>query len=153
MVVELIADGVHLAPETVSMVFDAVGPDQIALVSDSMAAAGMDDGDYQLGALDVTVAEGVARLATTDGSSGAIAGGTARLLDVLRSTVFDGGVALEDAVAAATRSPARLLGLGDLIGSLAVGCRADIVVTDRHLRLGRVLLGGKAAGKEKSWKS
>ncbi len=86
------------------MVFDAVGPDQIALVSDSMAAAGMDDGDYQLGALDVTVADGVARLATTDGSSGAIAGGTARLLDVLRSTVFDGGVALEDAVAAATRS-------------------------------------------------
>ena len=95
MVVELIADGVHLAPETVSMVFDAVGPDQIALVSDSMAAAGMDDGDYQLGALDVTVQAGVARLATTDGSVGAIAGGTARLLDVLRSTVFDGGVALE----------------------------------------------------------
>lgn len=148
MVVELIADGVHLAPETVSMVFDTVGADQIALVSDSMAAAGMADGNYQLGALNVVVSGGVARLATSDGSDGAIAGGTARLLDVLRSTVFDSGVALADAVTAATRTPATLLGLHDSHGSLTAGYRADILVTDRHLRPVRVLHGGRAAGKE-----
>ncbi|MGY0497632.1 N-acetylglucosamine-6-phosphate deacetylase [Nocardia sp. FBN12] len=142
MVVELIADGVHLAPATVAMVFDTVGPDQIALVSDAMAAAGMSDGDYRLGALDVQVHDGVARLATHDGSPGAIAGGTARLVDVLRWTVLEAGVPLSDAVAAATRTPARVLGLQGERGSLTVGARADILVTDQSLRPRRVLVAG-----------
>lgn len=140
MVVELIADGVHLAPETVVMVFDTVGPDQIALVSDAMAAAGMSDGDYRLGALDVQVHDGVARLATDDGSPGAIAGGTARLIDVLRWTVLDAGIPLSDAVIAATRTPARVLGLEGERGSLIVGARADILVTDQSLRPRRVFV-------------
>ncbi|MFI6572909.1 N-acetylglucosamine-6-phosphate deacetylase [Nocardia fluminea] len=142
MVVELIADGVHLAPQTVAMVFDTVGADQIALVSDAMAAAGMSDGDYRLGALDVQVHDGVARLATHDGSPGAIAGGTARLVDVLRWTVDIAGIPLLDAVVAATRTPARVLGLERERGSLAVGARADILVTDQSLRPRRVLVAG-----------
>ncbi|MFC6013436.1 N-acetylglucosamine-6-phosphate deacetylase [Nocardia lasii] len=142
MVVELIADGVHLAPETVAMVFDTVGADQIALVSDAMAAAGMGDGDYRLGALDVRVRAGVARLATADGQPGAIAGSTARLVDVLRWTVFEAGVPLADAVAAATRTPARVLGLAGERGSLTVGTRADILVTDQALRPRRVFAAG-----------
>ncbi|MEU4649082.1 amidohydrolase family protein [Nocardia fluminea] len=142
MVVELIADGVHLAPETVAMVFDTVGPDQIALVSDAMAAAGMSDGDYRLGALEVQVHDGVARLATHDGSPGAIAGGTARLVDVLRWTVDIAGIPLLDAVVAATRTPARVLGLEGERGSVTVGARADILVTDQSLRPRRVLVAG-----------
>ncbi|MFD3596626.1 N-acetylglucosamine-6-phosphate deacetylase [Nocardia sp. NPDC058640] len=142
MVVELIADGVHLAPETVAMVFDTVGADQIALVSDAMAAAGMSDGDYRLGALDVRVHDGVARLATDDGSTGAIAGGTARLIDVLRWTVFVAGIPLADAVTSATRTPARVLGLEGERGSLTVGTRADIVVTDQSLQPRRVFVAG-----------
>ena len=154
IVVELIADGVHLAPETVSMVFDTVGPDQIVLVSDAMAAAGVTDGDYQLGPLDVRVARGVARLATTDGSEGAIAGGTARLLDVVRTAVVDSGIRLVDAVASATRTPARLLGLESERGSLAPGRRADIVVTDHQLRPRGVFVGGMPAETEGlAWKS
>ncbi|TQC42830.1 N-acetylglucosamine-6-phosphate deacetylase [Rhodococcus sp. WS4] len=154
IVVELIADGVHLAPETVSMVFDTVGPEQIVLVSDAMAAAGVSDGDYELGPLDVRVSQGVARLATTDGSEGAIAGGTARLLDVVRTTVFDSGIGLADAVAAATRTPARLLGLESERGTLAPGRRADIVVTDHQLRPRGVLVGGTPAETEGlAWKS
>ncbi|MEV6362770.1 N-acetylglucosamine-6-phosphate deacetylase [Nocardia asteroides] len=141
MVVELIADGVHLAPETVAMVFDTVGPDQIALVSDAMAATGLGDGDYQLGALDVRVREGVARLATADHLPGAIAGGTARLLDVVRRTVRDAKVPLVDAVTAATRTPARVLGLTDR-GTLSVGARADLLVTDQSLQPRRVLVAG-----------
>ncbi|NMM86097.1 N-acetylglucosamine-6-phosphate deacetylase [Rhodococcus sp. SRB_17] len=148
MVVELIADGVHLAPETVSMVFDTVGADQIALVSDSMAAAGMSDGDYRLGPLAVRVEGGVARLATPDGSEGAIAGGTARLLDVVRSTVFEANVPLADAVTAATRTPARLLGLDAERGTLAMGSRADILVTDRSLHNPHVLLGGSSVARK-----
>ncbi|MEV0336737.1 amidohydrolase family protein [Nocardia sp. NPDC050717] len=141
MVLELIADGVHLAAETVAMVFDTVGPDQITLVSDAMAAAGLGDGDYQLGALDVRVREGVARLATDDGLPGAIAGGTARLLDVLRWTVFRAGVPLDDAVTAATRTPAHVLGLRDR-GTLTVGARADLLVTDQSLQPRRVFVAG-----------
>ncbi|MFI7530612.1 N-acetylglucosamine-6-phosphate deacetylase [Nocardia salmonicida] len=142
MVVELIADGVHLAPATVAMVFDTVGAEQIALVSDAMAAAGMSDGDYRLGALDVQVHDGVARLATDDGSPGAIAGGTARLVDVLRWTVLDAGIPLSDAVISATRTPARVLGLEGERGSLTVGARADILVTDQSLRPRRVFVAG-----------
>ncbi|WP_336083562.1 N-acetylglucosamine-6-phosphate deacetylase [Nocardia sp. SSK8] len=142
MVVELIADGVHLAPDTVAMVFDTVGPDQIALVSDAMAAAGMRDGDYRLGALDVRVRDRVARLATEDGSPGAIAGGTARLVDVLRWTVRVAGVPLADAVTAATRTPARVLGVDGERGRLAVGMRADLLVTDQSLQPRRVFVAG-----------
>nr|WP_308248689.1 amidohydrolase family protein [Nocardia sp. MH4] len=141
MVLELIADGVHLAPETVAMVFDTVGPEQIALVSDAMAAAGLGDGDYQLGALDVRVRDGVARLATADGTPGAIAGGTARLLDVLRWTVREARIPLVVAVTAATRTPARVLGLHDR-GVLAVGMRADLLVTDQSLQPRRVYVAG-----------
>ncbi len=130
LVVELVGDGVHLAPETVGTVFDLVGPDQIALVSDAMAAAGQPDGAYRLGSLDVTVRDGVARL-TRD--PGAIAGGTATLADVLRRTVRDAGVDLAAAVTAATRTPARLLGLDVEIGELTPGRRADVLVTDPDL--------------------
>lgn len=142
MVVELIADGVHLAAETVRMVFDTVGTEQIALVSDAMAAAGISDGAYRLGPLDVTVSRGVARLTTGDGSEGAIAGGTASLLDVLRYTVFEAGVGLGEAVVAATRTPARMLGLEGERGVLAPGYRADVVVTGADLRPRRVLVAG-----------
>ncbi|SDP22329.1 N-acetylglucosamine-6-phosphate deacetylase [Klenkia soli] len=136
LVLELVADGVHLAPETVAMVFDLVGPAQVALVSDAMAAAGMPDGGYQLGGLPVTVAAGVARL--SDG--GAIAGGTARLLDVVRCTVA-AGVPLADAVLAATQTPADLLGRTD-VGRLTPGARADVLVTDADLVPVAVLAAG-----------
>ncbi|GGK61251.1 N-acetylglucosamine-6-phosphate deacetylase [Nocardia camponoti] len=143
IVVELIADGVHLAPETVDLVFATVGPEQIALVSDAMAAAGMRDGDYQLGPLAVRVRDGVARLATDDGSPGAIAGGTSTLLEVVRWTVNEAKVPLAQAVSSATATPARVLGLADERGHIAVGSRADLLVTDHSLRPRRVLSAGK----------
>lgn len=109
--VELIADGVHLAPETVRMVFDVVGAEQVVLVSDSTAATGMGDGTHRLGSLDVTVERGTARLATTDGSPGPIAGGTSTLQDCLTWAVQVAGVGRSEAEQAATRSPRRALGL------------------------------------------
>jgi N-acetylglucosamine-6-phosphate deacetylase len=147
LVVELIGDGVHLAPETVAAVFDLVGAAQIALVSDAMAAAGMADGRYRLGALPVEVAGGVARLATADGP-GAIAGGTARLVDVVRRTVA-GGVPLADAVRSATATPADLLGLSD-VGRLAPGLRADVLVTDAELNPTAVLRAGAWVHREEN---
>jgi N-acetylglucosamine-6-phosphate deacetylase len=143
MVVELVGDGVHLADETVAMVFDLVGADRIALVTDAMAAAGMPDGRYPLGPMTVDVVGGVARLATDPGTIGAIAGGTARLLDVLRRTVQDAGVSLPDAVTAATATPARLLGLDSEVGDVVPGRRADLLITDEDLVPHAVLRAGR----------
>ena len=137
LVVELIGDGTHLAPELVLSVFELVGPANIVLVTDAMAAAGMADGAYRLGSQDVTVTGGVARL--THG--GAIAGGTAHLLDVLRTTVA-GGVPLVEAVRAAATTPATVLG-DPRVGALEAGRRADVLVTDPDLRVIEVRRAGR----------
>ena len=136
VVVELIGDGTHVAPELVRSIFELVGAKNVALVTDAMAAAGMADGAYRLGSQDVTVTDGVARLAR----GGAIAGGTAHLLDVLRTTVA-GGVPLVDAVLAAATTPATVLG-DPRLGALEIGRRADIVITDSDLRIIEVLRAG-----------
>ncbi|MEZ0448974.1 N-acetylglucosamine-6-phosphate deacetylase [Cellulomonas sp. ICMP 17802] len=137
LVVELVADGTHLADGTVRSVFDLVGAGSIALVTDAMAAAGMPDGSYRLGPMEVVVADGVARVAD---ETGAIAGGVAHLLDVVRHVVA-AGIPLEDAVLAAATTPADVLGRRDL-GALAAGRRADLVLVDDELRPLRVLRGG-----------
>ena len=136
LVVELVGDGTHVSPELVRSIFELVGSENVALVSDAMAAAGMPDGAYRLGSLDVTVSGGVARL--TEG--GAIAGGTAHLLDVVRTTVA-GGVPLVDAVRAASTTPATVLG-DSQVGALEAGCRADVVITDSGLRVVQVMRAG-----------
>ncbi len=135
-VVELVADGVHLDDQTVAGVFELVGADRVALVTDAMAAAGMADGSYQLGPQQVTVVDGVARLAGGD----SIAGGTARLIDVVRRQVA-AGLPLVDVVAAASVVPARAMGLGD-VGVLDAGHRADLVVLDPGLHVVGVMRGG-----------
>ncbi|MDN4644285.1 N-acetylglucosamine-6-phosphate deacetylase [Arthrobacter sp. PsM3] len=140
--VELIGDGVHLDPETVRMVFGLVGADNIALVTDSMAATGLPDGDYELGPAAVVVRGGVAALKST----GALAGGTATLLEVVRRTI-EAGVAPADAVKAATLVPARILGLEAEIGSLRPGMRADIVAVDPDFGLVAVLRAGDLLGR------
>lgn len=122
--VELIADGVHLDPETVRMVFDLVGPENVVLVTDSMAATGLPDGHYELGPATVSVSGAVARL-----GDGTLAGGTATLLDVVRRTIT-AGVEPAAAVLSATAVPAAIIGQGDTIGSLRAGLRADVVVVD-----------------------
>jgi N-acetylglucosamine-6-phosphate deacetylase len=122
--VELIADGVHLDPETVRMVFDLVGPENVVLVTDSMAATGLPDGHYELGPATVSVSGAVARL-----GDGTLAGGTATLLDVVRRTIT-AGVEPAAAVLSATAVPAAVIGQGDTIGSLRAGLRADVVVVD-----------------------
>lgn len=145
LVVELIGDGVHLDPATVRTVFETVGADNVALVTDAMAAAGVADGRYELGPMSVSVRAGVARIVPDDPSApaddGAIAGGTAHLVDVVRHAVA-AGVPLVDAVRSATAVPARVLGLTGQVGALVEGARADVLVTDTDLRPVRVLRHG-----------
>ncbi|MDQ0632122.1 N-acetylglucosamine-6-phosphate deacetylase [Arthrobacter pascens] len=136
-VIELIADDTHLDPGIVSAVFDLVGAGNIALVTDSMAAAGLADGTYALGPSTVQVHDGVARLST----NGAIAGGTATMLDVLQRTVA-AGVAAQDAVRAASATPARILGLSGEVGELRPGLRADLITVTTGFQLQAVMRSG-----------
>ncbi|WP_348994438.1 N-acetylglucosamine-6-phosphate deacetylase [Pseudarthrobacter sp. AL20] len=141
--VELIADGVHLDAQTVLMTFGLVGAANVLLVTDSMAATGLPDGDYELGPSQVSVQRGVARL--RDG--GSLAGGTATLLDVVRHTIA-AGVSPGDAVLAATAVPARMLGAGADIGSVKRGMRADLVVVDAGFRPHTVMRAGVIRARE-----
>ncbi|QWW20366.1 amidohydrolase family protein [Schaalia sp. 19OD2882] len=128
-VVEMICDGVHLDPELVHTVVETVGRGSCVLVTDAMAACGMADGSYVLGPQEVTVKDGIALLTKED----TIAGGTAHLLDCVRTAVQKGGIDLADAVFMATAQGAAILGRSD-IGSLESGCRADVLVLDEDLR-------------------
>ncbi|MDO5048786.1 MAG: amidohydrolase family protein [Actinomycetaceae bacterium] len=124
-ILELIADGVHVAPDMVRAVYETLGRDALVFVTDAMAATGMPDGSYQLGPQAVTVKDGVARL--TGGDS--IAGGTSHLLDQVRLLVEGGYVPLVDAVYMATKQGASILG-DDTIGHLNAGAKGDVLVVD-----------------------
>ncbi|WP_245617172.1 N-acetylglucosamine-6-phosphate deacetylase [Knoellia subterranea] len=108
-IVELIADGVHLGPEVVRMVFETVGAERIALVSDAMAATGLGDGAYTIGTLDVEVASGVARLADGGSGRGSIAGSTSTLGDCVRWCIDVVGLPEADVLTAASTTPRTVL--------------------------------------------
>jgi N-acetylglucosamine-6-phosphate deacetylase len=129
---EVIADGVHLSDTTIRLAARAAGTGRLVLITDAMAAAGMADGSYGLGSMRVTVAGGVARLAGD--SPGAIAGSTATMADVVRHAVA-AGLGVPAAAAAASTTPARVLGLADRTGALRAGLDADLVVCDDDLGL------------------
>ena len=124
---ELILDGVHVHPDVARLLLDAA-PGRVALITDAMAAAGAGDGTYRLGSLDVAVANGEARVVLPDGSPGSIAGSTLTLDHALRAATRRAGMSLAAAVAALTWVPARVLGLDDRLGRLAVGYAADAVL-------------------------
>jgi N-acetylglucosamine-6-phosphate deacetylase len=136
---EVIADGVHLDDIVVRLTARAAGPGRLVLVSDAMAAAGMPDGSYQLGSQRVTVAGGVARLLEDRAS---IAGSTATLSDVARHAVA-AGLPVPDVAAAASTTPARVLGLADRTGALRPGLAADLVVCDDDFRPCAVMRRGE----------
>jgi N-acetylglucosamine-6-phosphate deacetylase len=138
VVVELINDGVHLHPALVRAVMQQVGADRVALVTDAMSAAGLGDGDYVLGRLAVEVAGGVPRLK----GSGSIAGSTLTMGDSVRNAVR-AGVDPQLAVAAATETPAGVLGLERSVGRIAPGFRADLVALDDDFRVSDVVRGGE----------
>lgn len=137
--VELICDGIHLQPDVVRAVVETVGRENCVLVTDSMAAAGMSDGEYDLGPQRVQVADGVARLA----HGGTIAGGTAHLIDCVRTAVFEAELPLSDAVYMASAVPSSLFAWHDR-GIISIGRRADLVAADSSLKALSVLQGGSS---------
>jgi N-acetylglucosamine-6-phosphate deacetylase len=136
VIVQLILDGNHLAEETARVVWRAAAG-RIALVSDAVAAAGIGDGSFRLGSVEVEVRDGVVRR-----DDGVLAGSSATLVDAVRQ-LHALGAPLPDAVGAATAVPARVARRSDL-GSLAPGAPADVVVLDDSLEIRTVLVGGEA---------
>lgn len=133
--VELIADGVHVHPAMVRLAF-ALFPGRVCLVSDSMRATGLADGEYDLGGQAVRVQGREARLA-----NGSLAGSVTNLADCLRA-VYRMGVPLEEALYAATSCPAQAIGLGDLYGSLQPGSYANFILADAGLNFQAVYVRG-----------
>lgn len=136
---ELICDGVHIHPAVVRTTFKMLGEDRIILISDSMRATGMPDGEYTLGGLAVNVVGNKATLV----SDGALAGSATNLLDCLRTAVKEMGIPLETAVACATMNPAKSLGEYDRYGSITPGKKGNVVLLDKDLNLKAVIKDGK----------
>jgi N-acetylglucosamine-6-phosphate deacetylase len=139
---EVIADGVHLHDTTIRLAARAAGPGRLVLVTDAMAAAGMPDGSYRLGSMQVTVAGGVARLTADPGETGPIAGSTATMASVVRHAAA-ASLPVCDIAAAASTTPARVLGIDDCTGALRPGLAADLVACDQEFRLRAVMARGQ----------
>lgn len=136
---EIICDGVHVHPAAVRAAFRLFGERRICLISDSMRAAGMTDGEYEIGGQAVRVADGKATLAEDDQ---VIAGSVVCLADMCRRAVGF-GIPVEHAVRAATLNPAAAAGISDTVGSIDKGKRADVVIWDRQLRTKAVFSAGR----------
>ena len=136
---EIICDGVHIHPAAVRATFEMMGEDRMILISDSMRAAGMPDGSYTLGGLDVNVVGNRATLA----SDGAIAGSVTNLMDCMKTAVKTMNIPLETAVACVTINPAKSLGIDAEYGSIRAGKKAHIVLMDQELNVQQVIKDGE----------
>lgn len=132
---ELICDGIHIHPGVIRLVYKALA-DRMIMISDSMSAAGLKDGEYQLGGQKVYVYEGKAALA-----DGTIAGSTITVYDALRNNIRF-GVNVKDAILSATLQPAQAIHAEDRIGSLEAGKQADLLLVSPDFDLERVILRG-----------
>ncbi len=135
---ELICDGVHIHPSVIRATFAMFGAERMILISDSMRATGLDDGEYTLGGQPVSVKGNLATL-----HDGTIAGSATNLMDCMRYVVKKAGLSLETAVMCAASNPAKEIGIFDEAGSIAVGKRADFVLLDKELNIVGVYIDGK----------
>lgn len=136
--VELICDGVHIHPSVIRATFSMFGPERMILISDSMRATGLEDGEYTLGGQAVTVRGNLAKL-----HDGTIAGSVTNLMDCMKFVVKEAEIPLEIAVMCATENPAKEIGIFKETGSITRGKRADFVLLDKDLNIVSVYIDGK----------
>ncbi len=134
----LIADGIHVHPALVELVWKLTGAGRLTLVSDAMAALGMPPGRYRLGKQDVIVDETSARLV-----DGVLAGSVLSHPVALRNLMAFSGCSLAEALTCLTTTPASLLGLENEIGQIAPGFRADLVLMTPDLNIVRTFVAGE----------
>lgn len=135
--VEIICDGVHIHPSVVRATMKMFGYDRVVLISDSMMATGMKDGDYSLGGQPVRVKGNLATL-----EDGTIAGSATNLYDCMKKAVSF-GIPLEKALQMATKNPAIEIGEYDRMGSICVGKLANFILADKNFDIQQVYVKGK----------
>ncbi len=133
VVAELIADGIHIHPSMIRSIFKLFGADRIALISDSMEATGMEDGEYELGGQKVIKNGHLATLA-----DGTLAGSATNLFDCMKQAVSC-GIPLEDAVRSATMTPAQSIGMYPEIGCFDAGAKADVLILSENLKIEEIV--------------
>lgn len=140
---ELIADGCHLPAGLLQMAYRFIGPDRLCLVTDAMRAAGQTEGESTLGSLKngqrVIIEDGVAKMPDRSAFAGSVC--TADRL--VRNAIQLGGATMADAIKMMTETPARVLGLSDQTGIVAVGRAADLVAFDQDIRVRMVMTDGQ----------
>ena len=134
---ELIADGFHVSPEAVKLAYQLKGK-KLVLITDSMAATGMPDGEYSIAGLPVTVKDGKARTI-----EGAIAGSTLSLIDGVKNLAAFAEIPFSEALYHATIAPAKMLGIFDTVGSLEAGKVANMIIFDKELNVREVIFEGR----------
>ena len=136
---DLIADGVHLDPFMLRLLLRLKTPEQLSLISDSIAATGLGDGEYQIWGETISVTNG-----RTQNSRGSIAGSVITMLDAVRM-MMSLGVAETDVARMASTNPSRLLGIDQDCSSIEEGKRADMVALDSDRQVRLTLVGGRVA--------
>ncbi len=140
--VEAIADGCHLPAELLSLMYKIKGADRICLVTDSMRAAGLPDGEYLLGSLEsgqkCIVEDGVAKLPDRS----AFAGSVATMDRLVRTFLNLTEAPLYQVVKMASLTPAKLLNISDRKGSIAIGKDADLLVFDDNINIEKIMVRG-----------
>lgn len=140
---EMIADFVHLHPAIVSLICRVKGMDRVNLISDSMYATGLPDGDYVEGGLVRHVKDGWCLL-----DDGRISGGMYPIFYGMKNLVSL-GIPLEQAVMAASRNPAKTAGIFDHTGSITIGKRGDLVLLDSELNVAATFVDGRLVYRAK----
>ncbi len=136
---ELICDGIHTEPEIVRLWWRCKGPERAILVTDAMAAAGMPDGEYQLGGFPVQVKDGRAT------ARGVLAGSVLTLDRALSNFVRFTGATIDQGLRLLSTNPAAMTGLAHRAGTLAPGKSANLVAVDAAGKLVASIVGGVLA--------
>ena len=135
----IIVDGFHVHPVAVQMAWSVKGPDQLVLVTDSMAAMGMGSGTFGLGSVDVKNSETGPR-----NQAGDLAGSALSYDEAVRNFIAITRCSPVDAIAVSSRNPARVIS-DPSRGSMVVGARSDVVLVDSDFSVKVALVGGNVA--------
>jgi N-acetylglucosamine-6-phosphate deacetylase len=143
LMIELIADGIHVRPEVMKLVINAKGTEGMILITDAMRAKCLKSGVYDLGGQDVSVADGKALLA-----DGTLAGSILKMNDSIKNILEAAGITLSEAVQMASVNPAKQLNVYDRKGSISVGKDADITILSNEYQVDLTFCRGEIAYKK-----
>lgn len=137
---ELIADGIHVVPEMLQLIYDNMGSERIILITDSMRAKGLPDGNYELGGQQVKVSSGRALL-----EDGTLAGSVLKMNDAVKQMLRLNGVTINSIIEMASMNPAKQINMYDKKGSISVGKDADILLVDDFMNIKYTICNGVIA--------